>query len=53
MFCHFPVWRPGLGVVLDCIDSRSLSPYFAFVGEQVKLKFSRDQRNSYPIEKAL
>ena len=21
VFCHFPVWCPGLGVVLDCIDS--------------------------------
>ena len=20
-FCHFPVWCPGSGVVLDCIDS--------------------------------
>ena len=20
-FCHFPMWCPGLGVVLDCIDS--------------------------------
>ena len=20
-FCHFPVWCPGLGVVLGCIDS--------------------------------
>ena len=19
-FCHFPVWHPGSGVVLDCID---------------------------------
>ena len=22
-FCHFPMWRPRSGVVLDCIDSRS------------------------------
>ena len=21
MFCHFPMWCPGSGVVLDCIDS--------------------------------
>ena len=21
LFCHFPVWCTGLGVVLDCIDS--------------------------------
>ena len=21
LFCHFPVWCPGSGVVLDCIDS--------------------------------
>ena len=20
-FCHFPMWHPGSGVVLDCIDS--------------------------------
>ena len=19
-FCHFPVWYPGSGVILDCID---------------------------------
>ena len=24
VFCHFPIWYPGSGVVLDCIDSRSL-----------------------------
>ena len=24
VFCHFPMWYPGSGVVLDCIDSRSL-----------------------------
>ena len=21
VFCHFPVWCPGSGVVLDCIES--------------------------------
>ena len=21
VFCHFPVWCPGSGVVIDCIDS--------------------------------
>ena len=20
-FCHFPMWYPGSGVILDCIDS--------------------------------
>ena len=20
-FCHFPMWFPGLGMLLDCIDS--------------------------------
>ena len=20
-FCHFPMWYPGSGVVLDCMDS--------------------------------
>ena len=27
MFCHFPMWYPGSGVVLDCIDSLSLPPF--------------------------
>ena len=27
VFFHFPMWYPGPGVVLDCIDSRSLSPF--------------------------
>ena len=27
VFCHFPVWCPASGVVLDCIDSPSLPPY--------------------------
>ena len=26
-FCHFPMWYPGSGVVLGCIDSRSLPPF--------------------------
>ena len=26
-FCHFPMWYPGSGVVLDCIDSWSLPPF--------------------------
>ena len=25
--CYFPMWYPGAGVVLDCIDSRSLHPF--------------------------
>ena len=24
VFCHFPIWCPGLGVVFDCNDSQSL-----------------------------
>ena len=27
-FCHFPIRRPGSGVVLDCIDSWSLPSSF-------------------------
>ena len=27
-FCHFPMWYPGSGVVLDCIDSGSLTSFF-------------------------
>ena len=30
-FCHFPMWYPGAGVVLDCILSWSLPPFFYFV----------------------
>ena len=26
-FCHFLMWCPGSGVVLDCIDFCSLPPY--------------------------
>ena len=26
-YCLFPVWCPGSGVALDCIDSWSLTPY--------------------------
>ena len=26
-FCHVPMWYPGSGVVLDCIDSWSLPPF--------------------------
>ena len=26
-FCHFPMWCPGSGVVLDCIDSLALPSY--------------------------
>ena len=29
MFCHFPIWCPGLGVVLDCCSVLCLLPYFA------------------------
>ena len=27
VFCHFPMWCPVSGIVLDSIDSWSLSPY--------------------------
>ena len=27
-FCYFPIWYPGTGVVLDCIDSWSLLSFF-------------------------
>ena len=26
-FCYYPMWYPGPGLVLDCIDSLSLSPF--------------------------
>ena len=25
-FCHFSMWNPGSGVILDCIDSLSWPP---------------------------
>ena len=28
VLCHFPMWYPGSGVVLDCIDSWSLPPLY-------------------------
>ena len=28
VFCHFPIWCPGSGVVFDCIFSCSLSSSF-------------------------
>ena len=31
MFGHFPMWCPGSGVVLDCINSRSLPSYLIFI----------------------
>ena len=27
VFWHFPAWYPGSGVVLDCIDRLSLTPF--------------------------
>ena len=30
-FCYFPIWYPGTGVVLDCIDSWSLLSFFDFL----------------------
>ena len=31
-FCHFPMWYPWSGVVLDCIDSWSLSSFLLCLG---------------------
>ena len=28
VFCHFPIWSPGSGMVLDCIDSWHLPSFF-------------------------
>ena len=30
-FSNFPIWCPGAGVVLDCIDSRSFPSILCFV----------------------
>ena len=33
--CYFPMWYPGSGVVLDCIDSRSCPlTYFHIMSEK-------------------
>ena len=53
-FCHFPMWYPGSGVVLDCIDSRSLPPsllwfdnfelnYSLFMTRNIKCGYSFSQ----------
>ena len=30
LVCHFTVWYPGSGVLLECIDSWSLHPYLTY-----------------------
>ena len=37
-FCYFPMWYPGLGVVLDCIVSQSL-PSFLLVTSKTVIFF--------------
>ena len=32
LLCHFPMWYPGTGVVLDCIDSWSVLSFLLFTG---------------------
>ena len=35
-FCHFPMWYPGSGVVLDCIDAGSLPPFLLFLKRNIR-----------------
>ena len=50
MFCHFPVWCPGSGEVLDCIDSLSLSPYLrCFTNKILEKKNAATQEISKKI----
>ena len=42
VFCHFPVWCPGSGVVLDCIDFSSLPSYFLLQVKEEEEKPSCD-----------
>ena len=54
-FCYFPIWYPKTGVVLDCIDSRSvLSFYFELIGKgyhgvRISCTFRKDIPFSSPI----
>ena len=32
-FCHFPMWYPGSGVVLDCIDVLSLPSFLILIAK--------------------
>ena len=35
VFCHFPIWSHGSGVVLDCIDSSSFTSSIISVGSDI------------------
>ena len=34
-FCHFPIWCPGSGVMLDCLDS-DLCIFLTFILESTE-----------------
>ena len=38
-FCHFPIWCPGSGVVLDCIAFRYLPFLFCETRDNNKCAF--------------
>ena len=45
-FCHFPMWCPGTGVVLDCIDSRFL-PSSLLCLAQTELNYKLEREMSF------
>ena len=46
-------WYPGSGVVLDCIDSWSLHPYFVSLGPSVILRICQRQHAMYYLQQNL
>ena len=42
-FCYFPIWYPGTGVVLDCIDSWSLLSFLLSICELFLFCFQIDE----------
>ena len=45
-FVRFPMWYPGPGVVLDCIDSRSLPSFLLLSFETLPLLISKLRTDS-------
>ena len=47
--CHFPMWYPGSGVVLDCIDSWSLPSFLLFLVDHTFIWFAHFIDNLYHV----